>query len=107
MTVGCVVGVVDSITFHGATVTELLSDFHAAIDGYLLDCEEQGREPDPPPADKLVLDIPPELHAFAAIAAQASGKSINDWAVEALTRSAQAETSLRPSSDEETPATSS
>jgi predicted HicB family RNase H-like nuclease len=46
--VGRVLDLVDSITFHGSTVNELTSDFHAAIDQYLEDCDATGREPERP-----------------------------------------------------------
>ena len=35
-----------------------------------------------------MLQIPPEVHAAAATAAELSGKSINQWATEALNREA-------------------
>jgi predicted HicB family RNase H-like nuclease len=47
--VGRVLGIVDSVTFHGSSVDELASDFHAAIDQYLADCAATGRKPEPPP----------------------------------------------------------
>ncbi|MDY7548822.1 toxin-antitoxin system HicB family antitoxin [Glaciimonas sp. CA11.2] len=37
-----------------------------------------------------MLRVPPEVHASASIAAQASGKSLNQWASEALARAAHA-----------------
>jgi predicted HicB family RNase H-like nuclease len=48
--IGRVLGINDSITFHGSTVDELKSDFRAAIDQYLLDCEATGRQPEITPA---------------------------------------------------------
>lgn len=42
---GHVLGVPESITFHGETVTQLIEDFHAAIDHYISDCETTGRTP--------------------------------------------------------------
>jgi predicted HicB family RNase H-like nuclease len=44
--VGRVLGIIDSITFHGQTVNELELDFRAAIDQYLIDCEATGRQPE-------------------------------------------------------------
>ncbi|GEM_PF-6590271 len=35
-----------------------------------------------------MLCIPPEIHAAVATAAELSGKSINQWAIEALNREA-------------------
>lgn len=53
--VGRVLGIVDNVTFHGASVDELTSDFHAAIDQYLADCAATGRQPGPPSADQVML----------------------------------------------------
>jgi predicted HicB family RNase H-like nuclease len=47
--VGRVLGIIDSITFHGQTVHELESDFRAAIDQYLTDCDATGRQPEGAP----------------------------------------------------------
>jgi len=35
--IGKVIGIDDSITFHGSTVDELTDDFHAAVDHYISD----------------------------------------------------------------------
>ncbi len=43
--VGKVIGIVDTITFHGDTVRELKDDFQAAIDHYIADCAATGRAP--------------------------------------------------------------
>lgn len=82
--VGRVLGIGDCIVFHGTTVKQLVGDFHAAIDHYLADCASSGRRPEKPASGKLMLRVPPEVHAAAAIAAQASGKSLNQWAAEVL-----------------------
>lgn len=82
--VGKVMGVEDGITFHGETVKELRADFQAAIDHYNKDCAATGRKPLKPASGKLMLRISPETHAKALIVAKASGKSLNQWAAEAL-----------------------
>ena len=53
--VGKVLGVTDSITFHGAAVSELTTDFHQAIDHYLADCKKTGRQPEKPASGRLML----------------------------------------------------
>ena len=83
-------GIADIISFHGETVAELTSDFHNAIDHYLADCNATGRQPQKPASGKIMLRVPPEVHAAAAIAAEASGKSLNQWATEALAQAAHA-----------------
>jgi predicted HicB family RNase H-like nuclease len=82
--VGRVLGIADSISFHGDTVIELIDDFHAAIDHYLADCAKTSRSPQKPVSGKLMLRIRPEVHAAVSIAAQAAGKSMNQWADEIL-----------------------
>jgi predicted HicB family RNase H-like nuclease len=76
------------ISFHGETVSELRSEFQAAIDDFLRDCEEQGVSPEKPASGKLMLRVPPEVHGAALVAAQASGKSLNQWAAEVLKQAA-------------------
>lgn len=89
--VGRVLGIVDSISFHGATVKELATDFHGAIDHYLADCAATGRQAEKPASGKMMLRVPPEVHAAVTIAAQASGKSLNQWASDVLERAAHSQ----------------
>ena len=86
--VGRVLGLRAIISFHGETVSELRSEFEAAIDDFLKDCEEQGLKPEKPASGKLMLRVPPEVHGAALVAAQASGKSLNQWATEILQKAA-------------------
>lgn len=87
--VGRVLGIADAITFHGKTVAQLTKEFHAAIDHYLADCAARGRDPQKPVSGRLMLRVPPEVHAAASVAAQASGKSLNQWAAEVLAEAAR------------------
>ena len=82
--VGRVLGLHTMISFHGATVTGLRSAFRTAIEEFLSDCAEQGIRPEKPASGKLMLRVPPEVHGAALIAAQAAGKSLNQWATEVL-----------------------
>ena len=86
--VGRVLGLADNISFHGTTVDQLINDFHIAVDGYIDDCLATGRRPEKPASGKVLLRLSPEVHAAAAIAAEAEGKSLNQWAAEALERAA-------------------
>jgi predicted HicB family RNase H-like nuclease len=88
--VGHVLGVRDTISFHGETVAELRTDFHHAVDHYLAVCAKRGERPEKPYSGKLMLRVPPEVHAAAAIAAEAAGESLNQWATEALREAARA-----------------
>ena len=81
---GKVLGIEDSITFHGTTVEKLSADFHAAINHYIADCAATGRTPLKPASGKLMLRVSPEIHAKALTVAKASGKSLNQWAADVL-----------------------
>ncbi len=82
--VGRVLGLRAMISFHGETVAELRTAFEPAIEDFLLDCTEQGVKPEKSASGKLMLRVPSEVHGAALVAAQASGKSLNQWATEVL-----------------------
>jgi predicted HicB family RNase H-like nuclease len=82
--VGRILGIRSIISFHGETVAELKSELESAVDDYLADCKSEGVSPEKPASGKLLLRIPPEVHGKALIAAQAAGKSLNQWATEVL-----------------------
>ena len=63
---------------------ELETEFRAAVDHYLAVSEQTGAAPQKPYSGKLMLRIPPEVHAHAAMMAEAQGKSLNQWAAEVL-----------------------
>ena len=85
---GKIIGIVDSITFHGETVKELKADFQSAIDHYLADCAATGRPLLKAASGKLMLRVSPEIHARALAIAKTSGKSLNQWAEEVLNKAA-------------------
>ena len=87
--VGRILGIRNMISFHGETVAELRAEFELAVKDYLADCKQQGVHPEKPASGKLLLRVPPEVHGRALIAAQAAGKSLNQWATEALQQAAQ------------------
>ena len=87
--VGRILGIRDIISFHGETVTELRTEFELAVKDYLADCTERGIHPEKPASGKLLLRVPPEVHGRALVAAQAAGKSLNQWATEVLQHAAQ------------------
>jgi len=88
--VGRILGLRAMISFHGGTVDELRRDFETAVEDYLSDCAQQCLTPEKPVSGKLMLRVPPEVHSAALIAAQSSGKSLNQWATEVLKNAAQA-----------------
>jgi predicted HicB family RNase H-like nuclease len=86
---GRILGIRTIISFHGDTVDQLRAEFELAIKDYLADCKDQGIHPDKPASGKLLLRVPPEIHGRALVAAQAAGKSLNQWATEVLEQAVQ------------------
>ncbi|PPD43220.1 MAG: toxin-antitoxin system HicB family antitoxin [Methylobacter sp.] len=84
--VGKLLGIQDIICFHADNVADLHAAFEEAVDDYLEACEKIGKSPEKPASGKLLLRVPPELHAAALVKAQSVGKSLNQWAIEALNR---------------------
>ena len=82
--VGEIAGIRDIVGFHGDSVAELQAAFEEAVEDYLEMCEESGRSPQKPYAGELTLHIPPEIHTGIAMAAEASGKNLNQWVTDAL-----------------------
>lgn len=82
--IGRVARIRDIVTFHGESVEELRAAFREAVDFYLATCAKRGETPQKPYSGKLMLRVPPELHARVAMRAEAAGKSLNAFAAEAL-----------------------
>ena len=82
--VGRILGIRSIISFHGRTVTELRSAFELAVKDYLADCKQEGVAPEKPASGKMLLRVTPEIHGRALVAAQAAGKSLNQWAADIL-----------------------
>ena len=88
--IGHIAGIKDLVGFHGESVMELHKAFKEAVEDYLETCAAVGKTPQKPYSGKLMLRIPPELHASIAQAAQLSGQSINQWISRALIRASRA-----------------
>ena len=82
--VGRLAGINDVVGFHADTVDGLKAAFHEAVDDYLATCEKVGKTPERPFSGRVMFRVAPEVHVQAALAAQLSGKSLNQWAEEAL-----------------------
>ena len=80
--VGRILGIHSIISFHGESVTGLRAAFEHAVKDYLAECKKEGIHPEKPASGKLLLRVPPETHGRAIVAAQAAGKSLNQWATE-------------------------
>ncbi len=82
--VGHLVGIRDIVGFHGSSVDELEAAFHEAVDDYLAHCEKLSLPPNKPFSGRMLLRVPPEVHARVSAAAQVAGVSLNQWATQAL-----------------------
>ena len=85
---GKIAGIRDGIGFHADNVEALQAAFHEAVEDYIETCAKLGKEPQKPYSGRMMFRVSPEVHRKAALAAQLSGKSLNQWAEEALDRAA-------------------
>jgi predicted HicB family RNase H-like nuclease len=82
--VGRIAGIRDIVGFHGESVGELEAAFREAVEDYLAACTKLKQAPDRPYSGRVMLRLPPELHARASAAAEVTGMSFNQWAARAL-----------------------
>lgn len=84
--IGRIAGINDVVTFHGESVTEIRTAFVEAVEDYIETCRKLGRPAQKSWSGKVPLRVPPELHAEAAMRAEAEGKSLNQWVAEQMRR---------------------
>ena len=89
--VGKVYGIVDSLNFHGRSVTELEEMFHQSIDNYLAMCAAAGKTPDREFKGTFNIRITPELHRNIALQAAQEGVSLNQYVLKTLEKSITSE----------------
>lgn len=87
---GDVVGIWDVITFQGESVAELRQAFKDSVNHYLDFCAERGREPSKPHTGQVTINLSPDLHCAAAVAAAQSGRSLDEWLTHTVARAAAA-----------------
>jgi predicted HicB family RNase H-like nuclease len=83
---GEVINLRDVITFEGETVKEIKQAFQDSVDDYLDFCARRGENPEKPFSGKFVVRVEPELHKKVAIEARKSGKSLNVWVNDAISK---------------------
>ncbi len=83
---GRIAGIRDGIGFHADTVEDLRDAFHEAVEDYIETCAKIGKEPQKAFSGQVMFRVDPEVHRKAALAAELSGKSLNQWAEEVLDR---------------------
>ena len=82
--VGHIVGINDVIGFHADSVEALRTALHEAVEDYIDACRKVGKQPEKAYSGKLMLRVDPQIHSRVAMAAELSGKSLNQWAEEVL-----------------------
>lgn len=81
---GKVQGVRSLISYEGTTVSELVADFHGAVDDYLEVCRAEGIEPEKGYRGTFNIRISPELHRKAAILAASQNISLNRFVEQSI-----------------------
>ena len=88
---GKVQGIRSLISYEGTTVSELVADFHGAVDDYLAACTEEGTEPEVAYKGSFNIRIGSERHRRAAIYALAHEQTLNAFIAEAVDEKLAAE----------------
>ena len=83
---GKVQGIRSLISYEGTTASELVSDFHGAVDDYLSMCEAEGKEPEKAYKGSFNVRISPELHRDAAIYAIEHEITLNSFIERSIER---------------------
>jgi predicted HicB family RNase H-like nuclease len=86
---GRIAGIRDVVGFHVDNVADLKDAFHVAVDDYLDACAKIAKDPQKPYSGNLMLRVDADVHAKVALAAELSGKSLNQWGEEALAEAAE------------------
>ena len=81
---GKVLGIHSLISYEGANASELVSDFHGAVDDYLELCKADGVAPETAYKGSFNIRITPQLHEKLAIYALEHGISLNRLVEQAL-----------------------
>ena len=70
--------------FHANIVAGLREAFREAVEDYIETCARIGKEPQKTYSGQVMFRVSPDVHRKAALAAELSGKSLNQWAEEVL-----------------------
>ncbi len=82
---GKVLGIRSLISYEGTNATELINDFHGAVDDYLTACADDGTAPEIPYKGSLNVRFKkPETHRRAALYAISHEQSLNSFIEEAI-----------------------
>jgi len=85
---GRIAGIRDGVGFHADTVDGLRKAFCLAVEDYVETCARIGKDAQKTYTGQVTFQISPEVHRKAVLAAEMSGKSLNQWAEDVLDRAA-------------------
>jgi predicted HicB family RNase H-like nuclease len=91
---GSIIGIEDSITFEGKSISELKKAFHEAVDDYLDMCQKTGKEPQKYYKGSFNVRISPEIHRRADLLARSKKMSLNKFVENAINEKTQQETAF-------------
>ena len=86
---GKILNITDLILYEGNTLEELENDFKDTVDDYLATCTALNREPKKPFKGSFNIRIGRELHEKAAKKSAESGKSLNDYIKDVISKDIQ------------------
>ena len=86
---GKIAGIRDGVGFHGENFSDFKTAFREAVDDYLETCARLGKDPQKPYSGRVMIRVDPDLHRKAALAAELSGKSLNQWGQEAISHAVE------------------
>ena len=81
---GKVQGIRSLISYEGTTATELITDFHNAVEDYISSCAKAGKEPEVAYKGSFNVRIGADLHKKAVIYAITHEQSLNSFVAEAI-----------------------
>ncbi|MER1968514.1 type II toxin-antitoxin system HicB family antitoxin [Castellaniella sp. GW247-6E4] len=84
------VGLNGGADFYAADVAGLRREGGISLSVFFDECAKRGVEPRKNFSGKFVLRVAPEVHEAAAIAAAASGESLNQWVADVIREAAHA-----------------
>lgn len=87
--IGEVFGIADSLSFHGSSIDELKQMFANCIDNYLDLCKQTGKEPEKEFKGSFNVRIPSGLHKQISMLAAQQKITLNQYVVNALSKSVQ------------------
>ena len=82
--IGSVIGIADSLNFHGYSVNELEENFRQSIDNYIELCKKMGKDPEKEYRGSINIRLTPNLHKSAALYSAEDHISINQFIVNAV-----------------------